>query len=94
MNFRGVFLLSLPKSPLVRNGELPVCVRCAHFMETLSRDPYDRDSLERTGRCGKFGVKNLVSGTVYNERAEICRLREDLCGQKGAHFTELDAAPL
>ena len=40
------------------------------------------------GKCLSFGEKNVVSGEVSYEYAELCRNNESKCGIKGKYFKD------
>jgi hypothetical protein len=38
--------------------------------------------------CTKFGVKNIISGSITYDKVYEARLDHDKCGEKGEHFIE------
>ena len=68
-------LLLVPK---IKNIEYPVCKNCVYYIEhkdyTLSR-------------CSFFGERNIVSGEIKYNYADLTRYNE--CGNSGKYFKEL-----
>lgn len=64
------------KVQFIRNAKLPVCFDCLHFVQ----------GTQKSGRCSKFGEKNVVSGKVTYVNAEEARITENMCSQKGNYF--------
>lgn len=54
------------------------CVDCAHCMRLVSKEP--------EFFCGKFGVKNLVDGSVSYQEVGKCRNNQYLCSTFGTFF--------
>ena len=52
------------------------------------------DSLYTFGKCQKFGRKNIVSGKINYNFADVCRTDEFKCGFNGKYFVEEKYAPI
>ena len=72
--------------------EYPSCNQCIHFMEYI---PDDTKNIPRSlslcknehlSKCKKFGYKNIMSGKIFHEFAEICRNDEKKCGVNGTYY--------
>jgi len=82
-----IFITSF--SSFIKHRDLLACINCVHFIEDKSNYPYDPPpSDEKYGKCKLFGKQNMVTGTINNEYASICRYNEAICGEKGKHFTK------
>ena len=63
----------------VENVEKPVCQQCRYFRNSFLDDP-------NFGKCTQFGKKNIVSGIIRHEYAELCRKNPQQCGVNGTYF--------
>ncbi len=54
------------------------CIDCVHCMRSASK--------ELEIRCRKFGVKNLVTGSISYQKASECRNNLYLCSTFGTYF--------
>ena len=76
-------------STFIKYRDLPACINCVHFIEDQSNYPYDPPpSDEKYGKCKLFGKQNMVTGTINNEYASLCRIDEEKCGEKGQYFKD------
>jgi len=60
------------------NFNEPVCKKCVYYRNSITGPTF--------GTCKQFGVKDVVTGNVFYNYAEICRTNENKCGQKGKFF--------
>ena len=74
-------------NPRVQNMEKPVCQQCRYFRTSFLNDP-------TFGKCAQFGKKNLVSGIITHEFAELCRKDPQQCGVNGTYFEKKPSFPL
>ena len=73
----------------IRNGKLPICSNCLHFIEHTNNYPYDPSpSDEQYGRCKKFGEINMITGQIEYDLAINCRSNVSKCGNFGSEYTE------
>jgi hypothetical protein len=77
---KGVILAHSEK--IIKNINIHPCRNCIFFK------PYDNDFTSSLSRCEKFGDKNIVSGEITYEYADVCRKNEDKCGTDGKYFEE------
>ena len=65
----------------IKNNKLPTCSSCIFYQENIINKK--KDIL-----CTKFGIKNIISGTVTYDKVYIARFDNDKCGEKGEHYME------
>lgn len=80
--FKLLFLYILP-SPTIKDIELPVCRFCKYFV------PFENTEQYTLGRCRLFGKKNIITGEITYEFADICRLTKSKCGYNGSLYEEI-----
>ena len=73
MNLKLLKLLLLV--PKIKNMEYPACKNCVHYIE------HNDYSLSR---CAFFGEKNLITGEIKYNYADLTR--KDECGVSGKYF--------
>lgn len=69
-------IATISKIQFIRNAKVPVCLECIYFVQ----------GAHKIGRCTKFGEKDVVSGKITYESAEVSRITENMCSRKGAYF--------
>ena len=73
----------------IRNKELPICSKCAHFIEHTNNYPYDPiPSNEKYGKCKKFGEMNMITGSIEHDLASDCRLNDSKCGKFASEYSK------
>jgi hypothetical protein len=72
MNIKLFQLLLVPK---IKNGEYPACKKCIHFIENKDIS---------FSRCAFFGEKNLITGEITYNYADLTRTNE--CSVSGKYF--------
>jgi|1048.fasta_scaffold30582_2 hypothetical protein len=65
-----------------------VCVNCAHFIPHEQNYPYNPRNNELYGKCALYGKRNVVSGRVIHQYADICRSDDKMCGIDGKNYQE------
>ena len=65
----------------IKNNKLPTCSSCIFYQENIINKK--KDIL-----CTKFGIKNIISGTVTYDKVYNARLDNDKCGEKGEHYMQ------
>jgi len=66
---------------MIRNVNIPACRNCIHFQ------PYKYGSFSSgTSKCANFGNKDIISGEVTIDYADLCRKDESKCGIEGKYF--------
>jgi len=71
---------------IIRNKNLPTCSSCIFYEENIINK-------KKGVLCTKFGVKNIISGSITYNTVIESRFDNDKCGEKGEHYMEkyLDA---
>ena len=67
-------------SQIIKNTIRPICKECIYYKKQLLL----------SGKCTKYGIKNLVTGEIEYGTAEMCRKIETKCGANGQHFENID----
>jgi len=65
----------------IRNSKLPSCSSCVFYKENAINK-------KKELLCTKFGVKNIISGSITYDKVFEARFDNDKCGEKGEHFIE------
>jgi len=65
---------------IIRNNKLPTCSKCVFYQENILANK------TKGIICTKFGVKNLISGTIYYDRVYEARLDNEKCGENGEYY--------
>jgi len=65
-------------SAAIHNINLPSCTDCIHFQKNYWNI--------HESRCKYFGMKNVVTGKIKYEYADLCRRDNQSCGLQGKHF--------
>lgn len=71
-------------SPIIKNGQLPSCKNCIHFIP----EKYGYEYATSLSKCKHFGEKYIITDKITNRYADVCRLDETLCGKEGRHFEQ------
>ena len=77
------FFSFLLNDPNIINNNLPSCSRCIHYRDFFY---IFMPINNRFGKCTKFGEKNIITGKINYECADVVRLSEDKCGKNGNLF--------
>ena len=82
MNCRSRFYHTIRnyQNQIIEKLDLPVCKDCKYYNKLM----YPKETT--VGKCYKFGVKNLVTGDIWYEYAEIRRNHHNTCGETGKFF--------
>ena len=73
--------LVLASKQFIRNSKLPICSNCIFYQETIINK-------KKQILCTKYGVKNIISGSIAYDNVLESRLDSDKCGEKGEHYIE------
>jgi hypothetical protein len=65
----------------IKNNKLPTCTSCIFYQENIINKK--KDIL-----CTKFGIKNIISGSMTYDKVYQARFDNDKCGEKGEHYME------
>ena len=85
MNLLHFFIYSMLPGSVIKDIQLPVCKDCKFFMPHENREQYT------LGRCMLFGKKNIISGEITYEFADICRISANKCGHNGTLYKDATA---
>ena len=58
--------------PIVKNGDIPSCCNCIHYKPSYTSSEFATTLNE----CTKFAEKDIITGKITNEYANICRREE------------------
>jgi len=61
------------KTQFIKNSGLQSCIDCLYY-------------LSKSGRCTKFGEKDIITGKIVHENASRIRYTENLCGFNANYF--------
>jgi len=64
----------------IKNTIRPICKECIYYKKQMLL----------SGKCTKYGTKNLVTGEIKYGAAEMCRKIDTKCGANGKHFEHID----
>ena len=78
MFLRFLFILCSQKH--IVNHNLPICVNCKYFF------PYENGKISMLHKCKKFGTKNIVTGKINYDFADLCRENTAKCGPTAVYF--------
>jgi hypothetical protein len=67
---------------IIKNNKLPTCSTCVFYQENILANK------KKDIFCTKFGIKNVISGTIYYDRVYEARLDNDKCGVNGEYFIQ------
>lgn len=75
-------LLLTAGQPIIKNINIPVCRNCKYYKFGFL------DSSGYLSQCGKFGEKDINTGQISFDYANVCRRDEEKCGKQGKYFEE------
>ena len=78
------FIFLQKRSLSIINEQANICINCIHFIKS----PLLHDSFQEYSKCGKFGEKNVITGKVRHDYAELVRKDENKCGTIGKLFVK------
>lgn len=79
MKFFMTLFLSLA-SATIKNYQVPICQNCIHYRPNLF--------MPSLSKCSQFGTKDIVTGEIKYDYADLSRMSEDKCGLEGKQFNE------
>lgn len=68
----------------IKNEKLPQCIDCAYFIKST----HNNDKIQEFSKCRAFGEKNVISGIIRYDYAEIARDNASKCGIDGKKFVK------
>ena len=75
------YLAAMRLMPNIKNMDYPICKTCIHFL-TEKRPT----GSEEFGKCKLFGEKNILTGEIKYDYAELCRLNNNKCNITGNYY--------
>jgi ferredoxin len=79
MRFFPIIFFALA-SATIKNYQAPICQNCIHYRPNLFSPSLSK--------CAQFGDKNIITGEIKHDYADLSRLAEDKCGLQGKYFNE------
>ena len=68
----------------IKHADANLCINCVYHLNiNPSSNP---DFPYEFSKCMKFGAKDVVSGRVKYDFADLCRKDNSRCGEKGLYF--------
>jgi len=67
---------------IIRNGNIPSCKNCKFYKPEY----YTGEFTSTLNKCQKTGVKDIYSGNIIYDYADLSRKDNELCGFKGRYF--------
>jgi len=68
-----LFLLPIISSEkIIKNNNIPACRNCKYYKTNL----FNNDYTSFMSQCEKFSEKNIITGKITNDYADICRKDE------------------
>jgi len=69
-------IVEVGKKQFIKNIRLPSCADCNYYIAGTAK----------TGKCTKFGEKDIITGKITYENALHTRLTENMCSIKANYF--------
>jgi hypothetical protein len=67
-------------SATIKNYRTPVCQDCIHYRP----NPFSPS----LSKCSQFGTKNVITGEITYDYADLSRDNSEKCGLEGKYFNE------
>ena len=67
---------------IIKNIDIPACRNCIHYKPSI----HNTDFTVFYNKCDKFGDKDIITGKISYDIAELCRKDELRCGIDGKYF--------
>lgn len=82
-------MLARTFTTFIKHKDLPICIKCAHFIEYKNNNPYDvPPNNKEYGKCKLFGKQDMVTGEINYAYASLIRMDESKCAEKGKYFKQ------
>ena len=69
-------IVEVSKKQFIKNIRLPTCADCNYYIA----------GTVKTGKCTKFGEKDIITGKITYENTLYTRLTENMCSITGHYF--------
>jgi|LauGreDrversion4_2_1035121.scaffolds.fasta_scaffold51892_2 hypothetical protein len=79
MKFFPIILLAVA-SATINNYQVPLCQNCVHYRPNIFSPSLSK--------CSQFGDKNVITGEIKYDYADLSRMSQDKCGLEGKQFNE------
>lgn len=76
--------MKYPVGTKILNLEFPTCKNCVFYRPSGIVD----DFVSPINKCGNIGTKNVVTGEITYNYADMCRKDEELCGNSGKYYVK------
>jgi len=63
----------------IKNSQAPICQNCVHYQANLAPS---------LSKCSHFGNKNIITGEIKYDYADLSRMDENSCGLEGKYYNE------
>jgi hypothetical protein len=80
MKFFMTLFLSLA-SATIKNNQNPVCQNCNNYRPNLFSPSLSK--------CSQFGNKNVITGHITYDYADLSRMNSEKCGLEGKYYNEI-----
>ena len=78
MRFLPFFLIVC--SATIKNNQYPTCQNCNNYRPNLLS--------HSLLKCSQFGNKNVITGDITYDYADLSRMNSEKCGLEGKYFNE------
>jgi len=79
---KSLFIQTLSTKQIITNIDIPSCRNCIYFTPSIGSYSY----ATATGKCFKFGNKNIISGQINYDYANLHRTDNKKCDNEGKYF--------
>jgi hypothetical protein len=83
LSLLSLSLLKMVDAKKIQNINIPTCRNCIHYKPSFLNE-FSSD----LNKCEFFGEKNILTGKIKYDYADLCRKNEDKCGHIGKYFEE------
>jgi hypothetical protein len=79
MRFLPILFLSVAYAA-IKNSQAPICQNCIHYRPNMFSPSLSQ--------CSQFGTKDILTGEIKYEYADLSRIDENKCGLEGRYYNE------
>ena len=77
---RFLFFLIPLTYATIKNSQAPICQKCMYYRPNVFSPSLSK--------CYQFGKKDLITGEITYEYADLSRMADDKCGLEGRNYYE------
>ena len=77
---RFLFFLIHLTYATIKNSQAPICQKCMYYRPNVFSPSLSK--------CSQFGKKDLITGEITYEYADLSRMADDKCGLEGRNYYE------